>query len=181
MRGSMTSGKKVDFTNVHDTGYLSSDVHDEEAAGTFSSYDNTYFQSEDEVLQFKNAAVWFRYIENDTALFYFDTAEHGHLIADQVNQHFGDRAMMIQMEVHGGLEEGFLELYRQGDILLALGCSVVVILLILFCIIMKEKREILIRRMHGQSALSIVLKQFLPVLAIAWMVFVFALALTWAS
>lgn len=176
----MTSGKKVDFTNVHDTGYLSSDVHDEEAAGTFSSYDNTYFQSEDEVLQFKNAAVWFRYIENDTALFYFDTAEHGQLIADQVNQHFGDRAMMIQMEVHGGLEEGFLELYRQGDILLALGCSVVVILLILFCIIMKEKREILIRRMHGQSALSIVLKQFLPVLAIAWMVFAFALALTWA-
>lgn len=108
----MTSGKKVDFTNVHDMGYLSSDVHDEEAAGTFSSYDNTYFQSEDEVLQFKNAAVWFRYIENDTALFYFDTAEHGQLIADQVNQHFGDRAMMIQMEVHGGLEEGFLELYR---------------------------------------------------------------------
>ncbi|HJC35689.1 MAG TPA: DUF1430 domain-containing protein [Candidatus Merdibacter merdavium] len=175
----MTSGKKVDFSDAHDSGYLSSDIHDTEAAGTFSSYDNTYFQSEEEVFQFKNAAVWFQYVENDTALFYFDTAEHGQLIADQVNQHFEDKAMMVQMEVHGALEEGFMESYRQEDILLALGCSVVVILLILFCIIMKEKREILIRRMHGQGALSIVLKQFLPVLAIAWMAFVFVLALAW--
>ena len=54
----MVSGKKIDFTDLNNLGYISSNTNDKQATGTISSYNNTYFMHEFQVFQFKNANIY---------------------------------------------------------------------------------------------------------------------------
>lgn len=69
----LTSGKYINFTDKQEVGYMSSDINDEDAFGTFSSFNDTYFEFEFEIFRYMNADVYLPQLENDIFSLWLDS------------------------------------------------------------------------------------------------------------
>ena len=176
----MTSGDKINFLEFNDSQeYLSSDFNDKDAVGTFSSYDNTYFIHENEVFRFYNARTSLINLSDEN----FSVSLHGYEDADELSQVLNNQFQRdISCEVgkpHGGTEADLLSVYKQPEITFALVCSFAVMGLVIICIVIKNKREILIRRMNGENPIYICSKLYLRTLLLGFVFFIMTVGIIW--
>ena len=176
----MTSGDKIDFLEFNDSqAYLSSDFNDKDAVGTFSSYDNTYFMHENEIYRFFNVRTSLNNISNESLSVYLNGYDEAEQLSSFLNDKFKKDINSEVRELHGGTEADWVSAYKQTEIMFALVSSFAVMSLMLICIIMKDKREILIRRMNGENPLYICNKLYLRTLLLGFVVFVVTVGIIW--
>lgn len=174
----LTSGNYIDFVDKHELGYMSSDKNDKNAVGTFSSFDDTYFKFEFEIFRYMNADVHLSQLENDMFSLWLDS-ENTSLVQKYLNESFDGKVEVFEGQGHGGTEKDIISIYRTDDIYFLMGCSFITIVLIIICMITKQKREILIRRMNGHNCMKIVRDMFLKYLIQAYLMFVATFGLLW--
>ncbi|WP_278850474.1 DUF1430 domain-containing protein [Thomasclavelia spiroformis] len=176
----MVSGKKIDFTDLNNLGYISSNTNDKQATGTISSYNNTYFMHEFQVFQFKNANIYLPEAYNTRLNFFVEGNTKAKNLTSMLQEKYNDDIITINFrQAHGGSIEEIESTYRQSDIEYAIVCSFIVMLLIMLCIIIKDKKEILIRKMHGQNSLRIVLELYLKKALMIWLIYVITFLILW--
>ena len=138
----MVSGKKVDFTDLNNQGYISSDTNDKQATGTISSYNNTYFMYEFEIFQFKNANIYLPEACNTQFTFFIEDNNKAKNLTSMLLEKYSDDIITINFyQLHGGSIGEIESTYRQSDIEYAMVCSFIVMLLIMLCIIIKDKKK----------------------------------------
>lgn len=170
----MTGGEKIDLTDASGTGYLSSDKNDENAAGTFSSYDNRHFEQEKEVIRILHFANR-KETAPSSVSFYFDSEQSAVKMQEYITEHFKDSCHLERVNGQGGSEEAIHSTYRNSEISFAIVCSFIILLLLILCRIVKDKKEILIMKMNGHSTPFIVVKLYLSFLMSACVLFSFSL------
>lgn len=174
----MKSGDKIDFTNINEAGYLSSDANDLLASGRYTSYDNSYFARETEVIQLRSVKDVGNLYWEQTYLV-TDSQYNAEKLVNYLNQKYEKDIVMDLSYPHGGTEQDILGVYKTNEILLIVICGFCISFLILVCIISKDKREIIIRRMNGQNIFLITIQLYLKMLVLAYCVFVFMLTVMW--
>ncbi len=177
----MTGGHTIDFTADSSFSYLSSNIKDETAAGTFSSYDNRHFLQENEVIRIVSANH-LTAIHQQSISFFFDSLDHAQEMQEYVAKTFPDICHFSEVDGHGGDMEAILASYRNTEILFAAGCSLLIIFLLILCLIAKDKKEILILKMHGHTVTAITCRLYLRFLLFLFALFCGALwliALLW--
>ena len=174
----MKSGDQIDFTNGMSEGYLSSDINDSLAIGTYTSYDNSYFAKETEVIQLAST----KHIDElnwDQTYMVIDNKENAERLASHMNDKFGDDIFIELSYPHGGTEDDIISVYKTDEILLIAGCAFCIVFLILVCIVDKDKKEIVIRRANGQNVFIIGRLLYLKNLILSYAVFVLTFLLMW--
>ena len=174
----MTGGERLDLAGDQ-SGYLSSDPDDPAAVGTFSSYDHRYFRQQAETLRLHGLKE-LTGTENDSLLIFVDSAKNGQKLQNFIDTHHSDIARMQEVIVGGGTQDDIAQIYQGTEILLAAisGCAVLVLLCLYQMI--KMKKEILIRKMHGQSAGRILSALCVNTLLLAYVCFALTLWLLWS-
>lgn len=177
----MTSGNEIDFLEEgRKEGYLSSDFNDREAIGTFTSYDNTYFMHENEVYRFYNAKSSIKNMKSISFSVNMVNDENTNKLSELLVEKYGNHLTCEVRHAHGGTESDILTVYRYSDIQFALICSFAIMGIIMICIIIKDKREILIRRMNGNNVFGICIRLYSRMLFIDFFVFVLTIIVIWS-
>jgi len=176
----MISGDVIDFTNPDEKNYMSSNINDPNAKGTFSSFNNRYFMQENEVFQFMNASTHLKNAYNQSFSFRIDGEKAGLEIQKILNEKYDSKIMEFEMLGFQSADiESINSVYRTSDIIFAFGYSIIAIMLIMICIIIKDKKEILIRKMNGQSSLYIVYKLYFLPLIFSWLLYSLTFVCLW--
>lgn len=166
----MTSGKKISLTSSTNKQYLSSDSNDKNAAGTFSSYNNKHFSQENEVIQIMNVSN-LNAADEPIITFYLDSEESAKDIKNFLSNYYTNDFQFQAAGGYGGSEESIQSTYRSGEILFVIICSIMITIFLIICLITKDKKEILIMRLHGRKTLSIAIKLYLRFLAVLYLLF----------
>ena len=169
----MTSGQKIDFMKkAASQDYLSSNKNDKQAKGTFSSYDNTYFAYENEVYRFYSAKSSVENMKSKSFSVDMVDAENANKLSERLIEKYGNHLKCEVNHPYGGSESDILTVYRYSDIQFAFICSFAIMGIMMICIITKDKREILIRRMNGNNAFGICIHLYSQTLFVDFVVFV---------
>lgn len=175
-------GNKIDFTDINEEGYLTNDEKDKKASGYFTSYDNNYFIKESEVFHFKTFNT-ITDIHNNYLNIVFASNTDAKALEKELIQKYNDVISISylgpSLETNGGSETSILKVYRNDDIVFAFCVSFVILLLILICIISKDKREIMIRRMNGNNVFKMTMEMYFKILVFAVILFVGTFVVWW--
>ncbi|WP_050637433.1 hypothetical protein [Candidatus Stoquefichus sp. SB1] len=176
----MTSGQKIDFMKkATSQDYLSSNKNDKQAKGTFSSYDNTYFAYENEVYRFYSAKSSVENMKSKSFSVDMVDAENANKLSERLIEKYGNHLKCEVNHPYGGSESDILTVYRYSDIQFAFICSFAIMGIMMICIITKDKREILIRRMNGNNAFGICIRLYSQTLFVDFVVFVLTIIIIW--
>lgn len=171
----LTGGTKLDLCDPTIKGYLSSDSGDTAALGTYAAYDNRYFRHENEVIRIMNISNADR-IESSFSL-YFQSTQQARKALQYLSFHYPDAVVQSHSGGGGGSDADIESTYQNKQILLTAFCSLLIIVMSLLCLIVKDKKEILILKMQGHSALSIVCRLYLKFLFFLFLLFCITLGL----
>lgn len=155
----MVSGETVNLSDVSTRSYLSSMSNDADAAGTFASYDRRYFDTQKQELRIFSAIMLPQCDSNEIS-FCIDSKMHGATLSDWINEQWNDVVTCEEIELNGGSDSHIETSYQNDDIHLALSSSLVILVLLLFCLSLKDKREIMLCKMLGHSTSHIVFRSY---------------------
>ena len=153
----MVDGETVDLTDPATRSYLSSMPEDTNAAGHFASYDLRYFDAWKQEIRIYSAGM-LPQCDSDEIALYIDPADDGTAFSAWVEEQFGNIVSLNASELNSGTDADIETSYKNDDIRLALTVSLCILVLLLLCLGMKEKREIMIRKMLGHSTFRIVIQ-----------------------
>lgn len=95
-----------------------------------------------QIFQFKNANIYLPEAYNTRLNFFVEGNTKAKNLTSMLQEKYNDDIITINFrQAHGGSIEEIESTYRQSDIEYAIVCSFIVMLLIMLCIIIKDKKK----------------------------------------